>query len=76
MTPVAEYVLADTLPCPPQVTRELAGMRTRLNCFTEAEQCRLINWGYAVSDAALRRWAGVANQPPAAWPYPSFALDK
>jgi NTE family protein len=76
MTPIADYGLADTLPCPPQVTRELAGMRTRLNCFTEAEQCRLINWGYAVSDAALRRWAGMANQPPAAWPYASFALDK
>lgn len=76
MTPIAEYGLTDTLPCPPQVTRELAGMRTRLNCFTEAEQCRLINWGYAVCDAALRRWAGVANQPSAAWPYPDFALDK
>ena len=76
MTPIAEYGLTDTLPCPPQVTLELAGMRTRLNCFTEAEQCRLINWGYAVSDAALRRWAGVPNQPPSAWPYPSFALDK
>jgi NTE family protein len=76
MTPIAKYGLTDTLPCPPQATRELAGMRTRLNCFTEAEQCRLINWGYAVCDAALRRWAGVANQPQAAWPYPDFALDQ
>ena len=76
MTPVAEYGLADSLPCPPAVTAELAGMRTRLNSFSEAEQCRLINWGYAVSDAALRRWAGAANQPAAAWPYPAFALNR
>lgn len=74
MTPIAEYELPDTLPCPAEVTRELAGMRTRLNCFTEAEQCRLINWGYAICDAALRRWVGVANQPAAAWPYPAYAL--
>lgn len=76
MTPIAKYGLADTLPCPSSVTRDLADMRTRLNRFTESEQCRLINWGYAVSDAALRRWVGVANQPPASWPYPAFALDQ
>src|SRR5262249_51057712 len=76
MTPISEYGLADTLPCPLQATRELAAMRTRLNSFDEREQSRLINWGYAVCDAAIRKWFGVANQPPAAWPYPAFALDK
>ncbi len=76
MTPIGDYGLADSLPCPVEVTRALAGMRTRLNQFTEAEQCRLINWGYAVCDAAIRRWMGVANRPSAAWPYPAFALDR
>jgi NTE family protein len=76
MTPIRDYGLADTLPCPPEVTRQLAAIRTRLNRFTDEEQGRLINWGYAVSDAALRRWAGVANQPAAAWPYPIYALDR
>jgi NTE family protein len=76
MTPITKYGLSDSLACPPKVTSELAGMRTRLNCFSEAEQCRLINWGYAISDAALRRWLSVPNLPPAAWPYPSYALDK
>jgi NTE family protein len=76
MTPVQKYGLPDALPCPPARTRELAAMRTRLNAFTEAEQCRLINWGYSVCDAGLRRWAGVVNAPPAAWPCPAYALDQ
>ena len=76
MTPISAYGLTDTLPCPLQATRELAALRTRLNAFDEREQSRLINWGYAVCDAALRKWLGVANQPPATWPYPAFALEK
>jgi uncharacterized protein YuzE len=36
---------------------------------------RLIDWGHAVWDAALRRWAAVAKQPLGAWPFPAFALD-
>jgi len=55
MTPIARYQLPDAMPCAPEVTKELAGMRTRLNSFSESEQCRLINWGYAVCDAAMRR---------------------
>jgi NTE family protein len=74
--PISEYGLNDSLPCPLQVTKALSDLRTRLNSFTEDEQCCLINWGYAICDAALRRWVGVRNQPFAAWPYPAFALDK
>jgi len=29
-------------------------MRTRLNKFSDEEQGRLINWGFALADAALR----------------------
>jgi NTE family protein len=49
-------------------------MRTRLNRFTEQEQCELINWGYAVCDAALRRHVEPSSIPPQ-WPYPRFALE-
>lgn len=73
-TPVAKYELPDALPCPPEVTRELAGMRTRLNSFSEAEQCRLVNWGYAISDAALRKHFVPTAPRPAGWPYPQCAL--
>jgi NTE family protein len=72
---IAEYNLPDSLPCPLAVTSELASMRTRLNAFSESEQRRLINWGYAVCDTAMRRWMGAEDNPPAAWPYPDFALD-
>jgi NTE family protein len=33
---------------------ELAGMATRLKRIREDRQDRLINWGYAVCDAAVR----------------------
>jgi NTE family protein len=76
MTEIADYGVTDSLPCPPQVTAQLAAMRTRLNHFSDTEQKQLINWGYAVCDAAIRRWMGVPNDPPAAWPYPEFALGR
>jgi NTE family protein len=83
-TPIGDYGLADALPCKSEAILELAGMRTRLNGFSESEQCRLINWGYAICDAAVRRYlpagaaagagASAAAAPPPAWPYPHFAL--
>lgn len=73
-TDIRKYELPDSLPCAPQRIAELAALRTRLNTFTEAEQCRLINWGYAVADAALRRYVVTGPVPPPAWPYPDYAL--
>jgi NTE family protein len=32
-------------------------------------QERLINWGYASCDAAMRAFGGASNQPPAKFPY-------
>lgn len=75
MTEIDGYGLTDALSCPPERTAELASIRTRLNSFNEREQCELINWGYAICDAAMRRYAGASNQPQAAWPYPAFALN-
>ena len=37
------------------ITRSLSRIRTRLNHFSSNEQERLINWGYALADAAIRR---------------------
>jgi len=74
-TPLGRYRLPDALPVPPEVTDTLARMRTRLNPFDEAEQCSLINWGYAVCDAAVRRHAPPPAPPPPRWPYPAYALD-
>jgi NTE family protein len=45
---------AETLPCPLEATTGLASVATRLKQLEHVTQERLINWGYAVCDAALR----------------------
>jgi len=74
-TPIARYQVPGALVVPPEVTERLAKVRTRLNPFTEAEQCCLINWGYAICDAALRKYTPPTSGVPPAWPYPAYALD-
>lgn len=37
-------------------------------------QERLINWGYALSDAAIRSYVDSKLPPPAAFPYPSAGV--
>ncbi len=76
MTEIDRYQLADAFKVPAAVTAQLARIRTRLNPFNEAEQCSLINWGYAVADAAMRKYVEPAAARPAGWPYPVYALDK
>ncbi len=73
-TPIARFGTPGALGVPPDVTETLAQVRTRLNRFTEAEQCSLVNWGYAICDASVRKMLGEASA--AAWPYPEFALDR
>ncbi len=65
-----------TLPVAPARIADLAAIRTRLDRFREQEQCELINWGYAVSDAAVRSRAPqlVFRRQVATWPYPRHAL--
>lgn len=73
---IGKYAAPGTLPCRPETTRALAGMRTRLNRFSEEEQCRLVNWGYALCDAAVRTHVDPSLQPPTGWPCPAFPLDQ
>lgn len=58
-TRIGEYPLADldlgpALVADSDVTHSIGDMRTRLNKFSPEEQGQLINWGYALADAALR----------------------
>jgi NTE family protein len=76
MTPIARYGVAGALQVPAEVTAELAAIRTRLAPFSEREQCALVNWGYAVCDAALRRWVKLSDPPQPRWPYPQFGLER
>ena len=45
-----------TLPCPFQATRLLAELPTRLAKMPIKIRRRLINWGYASADAAIRSY--------------------
>jgi NTE family protein len=60
-TRIENYEVA-TLPAPVDRTRELAATRTRLARMPVTLRHRLVNWGYAVCDAAMR--AHVLAQPP------------
>jgi NTE family protein len=68
---IADYQLPDSLPYPAGKAGALAGMPTRLRKVDSGLQERLINWGYAVCDAALRRHLNPALPAPRGFPYPS-----
>ena len=70
-TDIADYALGDALPCPFDRTLELANTPTRLKRLEADLQERLINWGYAVCDAALRKHVDPAISKPARFPYPN-----
>jgi len=59
-----------------KATSCLQHVRTRLDRFSASEQGELINWGYALADAAMRRWVSPQAHPPSAWPLPEFAFPK
>ncbi|HEY5713694.1 MAG TPA: patatin-like phospholipase family protein [Allosphingosinicella sp.] len=70
-TDIGNYQLPDALPCPIERTTELAATPTRLAALEPAYQERLINWGYAVCDAAMRKYYLPKDTPPkTAFPYP------
>ncbi len=71
-TLIANYGVA-TLPAPPERTLELATTPTRLARLSQERQNRLVNWGYAVCDAAMR--AHVLPQPPLP-PPPEFPFPQ
>lgn len=69
-TDIEEYQMADALACPHEATMRIADIPTRLKRLGTADQERLINWGYAVTDAALRRYFDQAISRPVGFPYP------
>jgi NTE family protein len=68
-TDIADYQLANALPCPHARTIELAEIPTRLAAMTDHLQERLINWGYAITDAALRKYVDAHLPRPNGFPY-------
>lgn len=73
-TDIADYELADALACPHERTMKLAEISTRLKAMSDTEQERLINWGYAVTDAGLRKRYDATIAKPAGFPYPGVGV--
>jgi NTE family protein len=73
-TQIQHYDLERPMTRDNALTASLANIRTRLNRFSAEEQGRLINWGYALADAAMRRHVLAQDIPPGRWPIPQFSL--
>lgn len=75
-TPITDYKTI-ALPVSLEKIKDLSAIRTRLDRFKEQEQCELINWGYAVSDAAVNAYAPqvkVVGAPAAKLPFSEYPL--
>ena len=73
-TNIADYQLADALNCPHDRTIALAETPTRLKRLDDTLQEQLINWGYAVCDAALRKHVEPTLPKPSTFPYPNVGV--
>jgi NTE family protein len=73
-TDVANYPLDDPLYCPPEATRRLASVPTRLKRLDARTQEALINWGYAASDAAMRAHVTSGAEKSPVFPYPDVGV--
>ena len=74
-TDITDYGLADALSCPQEKTAAIAAIPTRLRRMDDKQQERLINWGYAVADAGIRRYWSTGTAAPTDFPYPHTGID-
>ena len=71
---VRDYHLRDPIARPSDETvHALAEIPTRLRSLDPDVQMRLINWGYAICDTALRKWV-VKGAPAGTLPYSGAPL--
>jgi NTE family protein len=71
---VADFDLDDALDCPDAATKELARVPTRLGKLDKVVQRRLVNWGYAICDTAMRKHVVPGTPKPDRLPYPDAGL--
>ena len=60
---IKNYSLSDALPCPFEKTFQLAEIPTRLKRLEPEQEKNLINWGYAICDAAMRAHMNLGEVP-------------
>jgi NTE family protein len=68
-TNISNYGLADALPFPHADSMLLAATPTRLAAIAATLQEKIVNWGYAVTDAALRAHVNPDFAKPTKLPY-------
>lgn len=73
-TNITNYDLSDALDCPYDKTIKLAEIPTRLKKLDDTTQKRLINWGYAVCDTAIRKHVDNSLHAPGNFPYPEAGV--
>ncbi|WP_339727974.1 patatin-like phospholipase family protein [uncultured Gimesia sp.] len=76
-TNIAHYQLEDAMAAPHKDTLRLADTPTRLKRLPNLRQQQLINWGYAVCDAAMRKHADIDitnSSPSATFPFKSAGI--
>jgi NTE family protein len=65
---VADYELDTALAFPEASLNRARSVKTRLARLDDATQRDLINWGYVIADAALRKWVDTQAPPPTRLP--------
>jgi NTE family protein len=72
---ILEFQVNTPLVCPFDKTQKLAKIATRLEGLDAEDQEMLINWGYAICDAAMRKYGGVDPKlEPKQFPYPQVGV--
>ena len=73
-TPIGDFGAVNALANDTKLTKSLEQIPTRLRKFEPKIQGHLVNWGYALCDAALRTRAGLSVSIADEWPLPNWSL--
>lgn len=71
---IGNFPAPNVLPCPEDKTLAIAEVKTRLKSLSAETQERIMNWGYAVCDAAMRAHVVPGAAAPAGFPHPGAGL--
>lgn len=72
---IADFPAPDKLPCPFERTQRVAAVATRLKAMEDRTQEQIINWGYALADAAVRSYVEPdRHAAPGDFPYPASGV--
>lgn len=71
---IADYPIRSAYQPGPDVTTALADLPTRMAKLEPTVVKRVVNWGYVVSDAALRSYVLGADLAEPVWPFPEAPL--